>query len=324
MRLVLFSALLAPLVGAPETPSVTVEAGTQVTKTFTNTLRMDLVGITIEQGGEEEEVPEDGLPEVQIADDEEIVVMDEYVSVDGGRGTVILRTFDSLRNDSSQTFSLPDGTEEEQSSEGESELEGRTVRLTWDGDEEAYEAEYADDEDGDESLLEGIRGDADFLFLLPDEDVDVGDSWTLDASVFSRISSPSGDLQIIEDGEEDSSSDFSRDFEDGLEGEFEATLDSIDEEGVAKITLEGVVETAVDVDVDTADGPEGLEIVQTFSFQFDLEGELLWDTERGVAASMSLTGAVELDLAATTSMGEREFVQTQAFEGTFEASAQFE
>ena len=324
MRLALLTALLAPLVGAPETPSVTIDAGSKVSKTFTNTLRMDLVGITLERGGEVQEVPEDGLPEVRIADDEEIIVLDEYVEVDGGRGTVILRTFDSLRNDSTQTFTLPDGTDEEQATEGESDLEGRTIRLKWDADEESYDAEYADGEEGDEELLEGVRGDADFLFLLPDEDVDVGDTWTLDAEIFSRISSPSGDLKIVEEGAGDDSSQFSEDFEDGLEGEFEATLESIDEDGVAKITITGEVETSVDVEVDTSDGPEGLEIEQTFRFHFDLEGELLWDTERGVASSMTLSGAVELDLAATTSMGENEFIQTQSFEGTFEGTAEFE
>jgi len=326
MRLALLTALLAPLVTVAETPSVTVEPGTTITKTYRNLLELELVGIGIEVDGEEQEVPADGIPEVSILDDENIVFVDEYVSVDGGRATTLVRTYESLANDSSQTVTVPGGEETEEASEGASELEGRSVRFVWDEDAEEYDATFGDDEDGDVGLLEDLHGDADFLFLFPaDEDVEVGDTWTLEGSVFSRISSPSGDLNIDDDDDDKEEGDhFSEQFEENLTGEIEATFVSL-EDGVATISLEGSVSTDVEMEVDTPEGaPEGIEISQTFSFSFDLEGELLWDMERGSAASMTLGGDVELNIAMSQAFQGQEILQTQFFEGTFEASAEFE
>ncbi|MEM6673189.1 MAG: hypothetical protein AAF726_10105 [Planctomycetota bacterium] len=321
MRAALSALLLAPLLAASDVPRVTIDEGSTVTKTFVNELRLELVEIGIELDGEEQDPPSDGLPEVTIADDERIVFVDEYVSVADGRATELIRTFETLEDTSTQAQRFPDGEGSEQSSEGESELEGKSVVFEWDDDDESYDVSFAEDEDGDDDLLEGLEGDADFLFLLqPEDDVEVGDSWSVDGELFTRISSPGGNLKILSEGDDE---EFSEQFADGLVGDLEMTLESI-EDGVAVVSIEGQVDTEIEVDVETPDAPEGFEASQTFSFSFDIEGKLEWDLESGVASSMELDAEVEMELLSTNSMGETSLVQRQTYEGTFESRVTFE
>ncbi|MGD2018721.1 MAG: hypothetical protein PVJ89_11430 [Planctomycetota bacterium] len=324
MRTALALALLAPAAPLADTPAVGVEAGTKITKTYENVLELELQSISIEFGDQEQEVPEEGLPEVTIRDDEQITFTDEYLAVDGGRATKVARTFDELSDSSSQTVSLPDGEGGEDSREGESELTGTTVVFTWDEDEEEYSAEFGEEEEADEDLLEDLEGDADFVFMLPGEEVEVGDSWELEASAFTMISSPSGDLKIDSEEDDDDDGEFGEQFEDNLSGDFEVTLEEI-EDGVAKMTFEGVVETEIEMEREAPEeAPDGLEFSQTYEFSFDVSGTLLWDMERGIATSMELEADVEMNTANVQSNGDMTLRQIQYFEGEYTATATFE
>lgn len=324
MRFALALALLAPASPIDDGPKVTVEEGTKVTKSFENVLELELQTITMELGDEEQEIPEESLPEFTIRDDEQIVFTDEYLAVDGGRATKISRTFDELADSSTKTVSLPDGEGGEDSQEGESELMGTTVVFSWDEDEEAYSAAFGEDEDADEDLLEDLEGDADYVFMLPGEAVEVGDSWELDASAFTLISSPSGDLKIDSEDEDDSGEEFSEQFEDNLSGDIEVTLESV-EDGVATLTFEGVVDTEIRLERELPDeAPEDLELEQGFEFSFDLSGTLLWDVETGIASSFELEADVEMNTSTSQTMGDQSIRQVQYFEGTYTATATFE
>lgn len=324
MRTALALALLAPAAPLADTPAVGVESGTKITKTYENVLELELQSISIEFGDQEQEVPEEGLPEVTIRDDEQITFTDEYLAVEGGRATKVARTFDELSDSSSQTVSLPDGEGGEDSREGESELTGTTVVFTWDEDEEEYSAEFGEDEEADEDLLEDLEGDADFVFMLPGEEVEVGDSWELEASAFTMISSPSGDLKIDSEEDDDDDGEFGEQFEDNLSGDFEVTLEEI-EDGVAKMTFEGVVETEIEMEREAPEeAPDGLEFSQTYEFSFDVSGTLLWDMERGIATSMELEADVEMNTANVQSNGDMTLRQIQYFEGEYTATATFE
>lgn len=324
MHHALSAALLAPALLFSDTPSVGVEAGTKVTKTYENALSMELQSISIEFGDEEQEVPDEQLPEVTIEDNELVVFTDEYLAVEGGRGARIARTFDSLEDSSSQTVSMPDGQGGEDLTEGESELTGTTVVFTWDEDEEGYAAAFGEDEEADADLLEGLEGDADFLFMFPGEEIEVGDSWEVEAEVFTLITSPSGDLKIDSEDESDDDDEFGEQFEDNLSGEFEVTLESI-EDGVAKVVFEGVVETEIELDREAPEeAPEGLELFQGFEFSFDVSGTLLWNMEAGIAISMEMEADVEMNASNTQTVGEQSLKQVQYFEGEYTATATFE
>ena len=329
MRTALLIGLLAPLAAAPETLDVHVESGTKITKTFTSTLLLELDDFSLEVNGEAQD--EAAAPEVTIEDNEEVVFVDEYVTVDGGRAREIVRTFESLEDSSSQTVVGPDGEEMAESSEGESELEGVSVRFAFDADEEEWTTSFADeDEDLDEVLLEDLDHDADYAYLLPPADevaeIEAGDSWELEAIVFDRISSPSGDLKInSEDADEETDDEFSEQFRDNIAGSIEATLDRI-EDGRAYISLEGDVETEIAMDQELPEGaPEDAEISQELRFAFECEGELVWDLERGVAVSLEFGGSAALTIVNDQRVGEEFSVLiTQEFAGTFESTASFE
>ena len=324
MRHAFALALLAPSLLLSDTPSVAVDAGTKVTKTFENATKLELQSISMEFGDEEQEVPDEQLPEVVLEDSELIVFTDEYLAVDGGRGTRVARTFDTLEDSSTQTVSMPDGEGGEEVAEGESELTGTTIVFSWDEDEEAYTSAFGEDEEADEDLLEGLEGDADFLFMFPGEEVEIGDSWEVEAAVFTLISSPSGDLKIDSEDEADDGDEFGEQFEDNLSGEFDVTLESI-EDGVAKVVFEGVVDTEIELERETPeDAPEGLELQQSFEFSFDVSGTLLWNMEEGIAISMELESDVEMTTSNTQTMGEQSLKQVQYFEGEYTATATFE
>ncbi len=317
-------ALLAPALLFSDTPSVAVDAGTKVTKTYENVLKLELQSISIEFGDEEQEVPDDQLPEVTIEDNEMVVFTDEYLAVEGGRGTKVARTYDTLEDSSTQTVSMPDGEGGEDVTEGESELAGATVVFSWDADEEGYAAAFGEDEEGDEDLLEDLEGDADFLFMFPGEELEVGDSWEVGAEVFTLITSPSGDLKIDSEDESDEDNQFGEQFEDNLSGDFEVTLESI-EDGVAKVVFEGVVDTEIELEREAPEGaPEGLELQQGFDFSFDVSGTLLWNMESGIAVSMEMEADVEMNTSNTQTMGDQSVKQVQYFEGEYTATATFE
>lgn len=329
MRTALLIGLLAPLAAAPDTLDVRVESGTKISKAFTSSLTLELSDFSLEVNGEAQDGAEG--PEVTIEDNEEIVFVDEYVKVDGGRAVEIVRTFETLEDVSGQTVVGPDGEEMAEITEGESELEGVSVRFAYDGDDEEWITSFADeDEELDETLLEDLDHDGDYAYLLPPAEevgeIEVGDSWDLEPIVFDRISSPSGDLKIDGDDENDETNeDFQNQFRENIGGSLEAKLEKI-EDGLAYVSLEGDIETTINMDEELPEGaPENAEISQELQFYFECEGELVWDLERGVAVSLEFGGSAALTIINNQSVGEEfELVVTQEFEGTFESSASFE
>ncbi len=323
MRLASFSCLalplVLPLVVQPDFTGVTAEAGTKVTKTFLNNLSLDLVEVGVTVNGEEQELPDEAKPEVTLSDEEEITFVDEYVSVADGKATEILRTFTTLVDNSTQSVVPPGGEAMEEIEEGESDLQGETVRFVWDEDVEEFEISFSEDDGQDDSLLDDLDADADFGFLLSDEEMEVGSSWEIDVVAFDRISSPSGDLKInAPDGDDETDEVFSEAFRDGLDGTFEGTYESL-EDGVATIVFEGEVTTTFEIE-----GEEEAAGTQSFEFTFVISGTLLWNMEAGVASEFQFGGDVEMLITSEQTFGEAEVVQTQLFEGEFESSATFE
>ena len=324
MRLAHLSCFVLPIVlpfaPAAELTGVTAEPGLEVTKTFQNILNLELVEIGMTIDGEEQELPDDALPEFTISDEEEVIFVDEYVAVADGQATELLRSFTTLMDNSSTSIVAPTGETMDESEEGESELEGETVRFVWDEDAEEFDVSFQEDEDQDESLLEDLRADADFLYLLSDEEMEAGSSWAVDVLAFDLISSPSGDLNIdAPDSNEEEDELFATNFREGLTGSLEGTFESL-EDDVAKIVFDGEITTSFEIE----DESEEAAGVQTFEFTFGVSGTLLWDMEKGVASEFQFGGDVEMLIVNAGTFGEAEVEQIQRFEGEFESTAKFE
>lgn len=254
------------------------------------------------------------------------------------------RAFELIEGRYSMDFELPsEGLAAEYEFELSSPLVGESVVFTRSEggaeDGSAFEVSWPGESERDETLLAGLIWESDYQFLLPDEAVEEGDSWEVDAARAWTLLAPSGELHFLPServpgddvvpvgalvgagllsmneaaGEE-------------LDGELEVTLAAIEEEDGARIArLDLSLEGSLEMDrhgrfaaaLEALDAPEG---DKELEFGIDVEGEgvLLWDLERNMPRSMKL----ELDFGAESRMVWPEAVlgyETQ-FEATFEVS----
>ncbi len=281
-----------------------VPAGTRLERTFTQALQMELESMSFSIDGEE--VPEDlmGTLEMSMDRSDRYVVADLFEEVDGGRPVRIVRTFEELGGHETMTYS--DGEEEQKDeTEYESELEGKSVVLSWDEDSERFEIAFAEaDEEAPEWLLEELEEDMDLRGLLPEAEVEEGDSWEVDVRVFDDTMEPGGDLHLVdpEEGEDESEDDF----DENLSGTITCTYRGTQEEDGRKLAL-----IAVEAEVETFDEsegvegeelPEGVEGSEETRLGFTLQGELRWDLEGGHALSYELSGESRMTLQQSMSM----------------------
>lgn len=332
-----------PLLLAPAALSTTVadyrftpEEGSEVTIEFRQVFQVELVDMTLSFNGEEIDLGEMGTPEFELFDEEELSIRDSFVKVGEDRPSVVHRSYDELAKMSRQSGSGPDGEEHTMEDPGESDLEGTTVVFTWDADEETYVPSFLD-EDGDEDLLEDLEFQGYLWDVLPDGEVEEGDRWEVDATFFDVLSEPCGDLHFVlesEDGE-DEDDDWGEQFNDNLEGEFYVTFAGTrDEDGVqvAVFTLEAEVSTEIVKEEEIDDEIQGESISgttsSTFSFDFEMEGELLWNIAANRPYHVTFSGDVEFEIdqesEVETPGGELTQTQIQTFEGTVELTTSYQ
>ncbi|MCP3917931.1 MAG: hypothetical protein GY711_20485 [bacterium] len=304
----------ADLVFAPE-------AGTTLTKTFRQDFEVELIDqeLVFTINGEEQPEPDGGEFELVLKEHETITITDEYIAVEGGRATQLRRTYDELTTLSTQEISGPEIESDAEPEKGESELEGTTVLFQWSEDDEEYAVEFSGDDEGDEELLEDLDADADLTWFLPDDEVDVGDSWELEASVFALLSSPGGDSKVERPGDDDTEDAFGEQFDENLSGDVTCTLSEI-EEGVAVIRIEMELETTVEEEDDMGGEEADVTSTSTYSFTFELEGELRWNVEANHADGLSLSGDAGLELVneqeGSSQNVDFEVRSVQTFEGS--------
>ncbi len=275
--------------------------GTTLVKSFET--EVELTGGEMEVIMGDQEVPPEFLPELEVtmAESRDLVFTDHYAEVSSGRVALLRRSFDRIeeQHQSSQSLSgqgMDDAAE--LATTGSSRLEDETVLFRWDGDEEQYTAQYPD-EDGDPALLEGLEFAADFVALLPEDEVEAGDSWRVDGEVFACLVTPGGDLSVEYEGDDEESLN-EGEREVTYEGSLELTLKGIFEEDgrrIASVEIEGeVIETQVQrtdlANVPVADGTA----VQTVTLEHALEGELEWDLEAGHLLSLQLESSIDATL----------------------------
>ena len=305
---------------APDEINLAVEEGLSVTKTFVTEMNAELDAFSVTVDGEEQ----DGIPdpEFSLSDTTRVVFVDEYRSVDGDRIQSLVRTFEELNDSTTRSSVDPGGEASDDTSEGESDLEGLEVLFEWDADAEEYEASFVDDDAGDDDLLDGLIAGADFREFLPEDEVEEGDTWEVDPAAFEAIINPSGEVKIVSDEEEDSS-ELQEQMRDNVSGTIEASFKGI-EDGVATIEITVEIDTSA-IDDSPAGLPEGAEATQELAITYECEGQLLWDMKRGVAKSLEMGGDIEIQITGNQGGGGGpEVVIEQTLIGDFTVEATFE
>ena len=305
-----------------DAPSFAPESGLVLVKTFEHHVERTIADIEVTMNGESQEIPE--VPDVSIVDHEVIVVSDTYSEVEDGRTLELERTFVSLGNTQTVTSDEEDREEDETS-----ELEETTVVFTWDADDEEYSVAFAEDEDGDEDLLDELVEDMDLRAFLPDSEVDEGDTWTVGVEGYHVLASPGGELAILgEDGEADEEREFREGIRDNMDGEWAAEWQGTrDEDGttVGVIALTGEFTSEAEVSFEPEDG---ITVTRGAELELSLEGELLWDMEAGHFYAANLQGTFSLPFTEQTEIDRDEFqgelVNVTTFDGemTWEISAE--
>ncbi|MFT7540431.1 MAG: hypothetical protein ACI9K5_001392 [Gammaproteobacteria bacterium] len=331
----LLSAALLSLSGSiePAAPTEAVELryapeeGTVIRRTIHNDASFELIEVGLLMDGEEPpfEMPE---PDVSIVGIEHIVVLDKIGAVEDGRPLKLQRTFEELNWEN--TFSSETEDAEETMVET-CDLHETTVEFSWDEDEEEYGVEGAEDSDPDEDQLGNLTEDMDLRSFLPEDAVEVDDSWSLDVDAYLALIWPGGVLEThSEDGENDPSElEMTLALIEAMEFEGEATLSELrDEDGtsIAVITyeMEATSEASVDSEFD-----EGGTVTVQRTLERTFEGFILWDIKAGHAISLEGESTSEMKTSESQEVedeegGMHEFEQFRVFSGGVEYSMAFE
>ena len=264
-----------------------------------------------------------------------IEVTDTYKASAGGRPTELLRTFDALSGDTRMEFSPNPGVEMPEVTSS-SELEGKTVRFTWNEEEEAYDIAYSEGE-GDEALLEDLEEDMDLRVFLPSSEVAEDATWEVELVRLETVMAPGGNLSMLpEDMEMDQEAmdkfsemfkGFAEKYADQLEGKCVCTYKGMREEGdvrVAEIVIELEVAATLDltemlsqaIQAAIEQNEQGMDVKFSFdsadlNVDFEGAGTLLWNPSAGVVHSFQVGGDVTfgVDVAfSVDAMGESQDV----------------
>jgi YD repeat-containing protein len=282
-----------------------------------------------ESGGEQEP------PGVRytMVETETIAFLDRFHVTDG-RLRALERSFLEIGTEYVERITDPTGEVFEQENPGRSELEGTRVRFEWDADGAPVGRRFLDeDEAADPELLSGLDPAAHLAGFLPGEAVEPGDEWSVELSAFVEMMNLSGSLAVIQEGEEESADDseYGRLFDENLAGELEARLAEVrDEDGrrVAVIALAADLSTHIETTEEVEEGEASGVVEERHHFEFELEGELLWDLAGAHARSLVLEGDLVLRMESEANHRvpdhELRLVERQRLEGVLRFDVQVE
>ena len=304
----------APLLFAPA-------PGTTLEKRFTSSAEFELV---------EMELTIDGLDLMQILfqgfqlrseQTQDVLVSDRHILTWGGQPRALDRSFESLAQTLEISMSsdrFPDPATDWNQALTSSDLEYSTVEFRWDG--EQFEKTFqSGGRRRDDRLLEGLTEDMDLRMLLPDEDVEVGDSWEFDLAALPDLISPGCYFSWGTDT--DNTIDwFASTLNPALVGELRAELGGL-LRGEASVLYASededlcVLEFAVDAQacsqaedlerlaeriVGSADSPSSI-LIESLHLDLDVHatGTANWDSARGHVRDAQLSGGLESCLEMT-------------------------
>jgi len=288
-------AALAFALVPPQADSLTlaVAKGTKLTISNSVSLEAELKDASIKVGGRE--VPPEVTEkfEMSMSQSSDEVVEDEYVAVEGARPTELVRKYLKASKHETQHMLFPGAKPIEEDKTEESPLVDHAVAFTWDEKAEKYERAFRGDE-GESSWLERLEARMDFAQLLPPGKVEVGDTWKLDEKAFGAVTSPGGSLSYPKKSKDD---------EDPEErGTLEARYDG-------KREVEGREYAVIHLHADVSAVREPKESDATpmrAEIHLDLEGDYLWDCERGRLSSFELEGPVRVTFSATQEIAAKD------------------
>lgn len=317
---------LAPLPFAPPDPggsteelSVRYEEGARVVVEAEEHYTTETSSVSVSINGEE--LPEEAVEQMGIDQETEESVettrtTTELTSVEDGRLVGARRTFDVLEKVETK------GDEE---TELESPLVGLTLLLT-EVEEDVVEAELEDDDaDLDDVHLEKHRLDYPAEAYLPEDAVDVGDSWDLDEERIHRLLKLGGPTLYEPDPLDEA---FEEAILENAEAEATVTYERNEErDGVLCAVL--VVEVELTSDATGLDetffGEQFAESGVDGSLSLSMEGtETLWLAIEGahpVASELTLSGEMELEMVITDEEYGMEMVLTIAADMEGETTA---
>ena len=291
MKLVLaLFALVAFAPAASDTLAFGPKEGTKLEKSFHQHIALEKRSMTMSIGGRElpAELLENAVFDLEF--ETKVDVVDEYEKVGDGRPTRLLRTYDALTDAETtriQMVGMPEPKEEKK--EKESALEKKTIVFRWNSEKDQFDKEWKDSK-GDEELLKGVEEDMDLRKLLPEKAVSKGDTWKLELADAKELFGPGGKFAFkVKDETKDKDSDSG--FDDNLKGDVECTYNGekeVDGKKHARIALACKAATSMN--------PDGDENIASMTFEFELEGELLWDTAARHFVSYELSGDVTTKL----------------------------
>lgn len=340
-------AAASPLLLALELPADEVRfapaEGAVVTKVFTNESEMTIDDMTLFMNGED--MTEMAAMDMTMFTVMTTVVTDQYASMRDGGPAKLVRTYDELSSDGTVNIEHPMMGEQEVEVVGSSELTGRTVAFTWDGETEEYGVAFADDGDDEPELLEGLEENMDLRVLLPGKAVSEGDSWRVDLEEVVGLFAPGGDLKIQPEdmeamggmgmgNESMSMSDMAAMFGE-MQGSVLATYQG-SSDGIGTIALTVDVRGANDVtdilqeSMEDMDSPMGdMEVVYDAAdveFSIQGEGELMWNLAAGHLHAFEFEGDMEMamDMAMAMSMmgSDMEMEVSMEMSGSLKIGAQ--
>ena len=188
MRLLLATSAALALSPVADHPRFAPEADSQVQRTFLEETTWDMESIVQRMDGQEVQMPP---LDAEMTLERKLVVTDTYRAVADGRPTTLARTVEAHGIDAELAVNAMGNTEGCEVSYGSS-LAGARLVFQWDADAEEHTCAPDEGEELDPALLRGLREDLDLRALLPAEDAEEGDRWTLENEALVDLLRPGG------------------------------------------------------------------------------------------------------------------------------------
>ena len=291
--------------------------GSSATKTFENKAEFTLQNMKIAMNGAEP--PAKPEMEMTITSTQKVVVTDDYVANRENAPKKLRRTFDELGNNVSMSMKMQmmgNSQNQDKTTSGESELQGKKVVFTWDDDKGEYTKAFDPAADKD-NLLKDLEEDMDLRALLPKEEVKEGQEWDIEVSKLASVLAPGGNLSIVPKEAEEGAGNMEMpgmsNVSDWLRGALEGSatgkfkgLQTVDGakmgviEIVAKISVSKDMTDMVAEMMKKSKQPMPVEIDHMdVDFKYEAKGELVWDLAAGRAHSFNISGPskVNMDMA---------------------------
>lgn len=287
MRALFLAAAAALCVALSDTPKFAPAEKSSVVKTITSEMKLESTGFTMTIDGRELPKEMTGAMSMSMQETKKLGITDRYVKCAGGRPLELDRTYDELVSTSHEASLMPgQGEEKVEDKAEESDLEGKTVRFSWNSKDEKYETAFAGEE-GDAGLLKDLHEDLDFRGVLPPEDAKVKDTWKVEGRALNQLLSAGGNLHFHESGKEEKepkSREFSDQLDENITGDIEATFEKVNEvdgHRLAVIQLKGDLKS------------HGVESDFAAEITLDVEGEVIWDLTLNRLESVDITAKTE-------------------------------